>query len=88
MLPVIIGHVPAGASVRSLVHFSQGVNHADFLKYDFGKTKNMEIYGQERPPAYDISKITAPVAVYWGENDWLAVKSVSVVAMSNNPYLL
>ena len=32
----------------------------------------MEIYGQEEPPEYDTTKITAPVALYWSDNDWLA----------------
>lgn len=76
LLPVLLGHLPSGASVRSIVHYAQGVNSGKFRKFDFGtKAKNMQAYGQETPPEYDISKITAPVALYWGENDWLGVKS-------------
>lgn len=75
MLPVIMGHTPAGASVRSLVHYAQGVNSGLFRKFNHGKKENLEIYGTELPPEYDVSKITAPVALYWGENDWLGVKS-------------
>ncbi|CAG7718918.1 unnamed protein product [Allacma fusca] len=75
MLPIIMGHTPAGASVRSLVHYAQGVNSGEFMQYDHGKQKNLERYGQEKPPRYDVSKITAPIALYWGENDWLGVKS-------------
>jgi lysosomal acid lipase/cholesteryl ester hydrolase len=76
-LPVIMGHTPAGASVRSLVHYAQLVNTATFRKYNYGKATNLEIYGQETPPNYDISKITAPVALYWGQNDWMGAPSVS-----------
>ena len=36
----------------------------------------MEIYGQDTPPEYDLSKVTAPLALYWAENDWLANPSV------------
>jgi pimeloyl-ACP methyl ester carboxylesterase len=75
MLPVILGHTPAGASVRSLVHYAQGVNTGQFRQFNFGKAENLEKYGQAEPPSYDISKITAPIALYWGENDWLGVKA-------------
>ncbi|ODM97071.1 Lipase 3 [Orchesella cincta] len=75
LMPTILGHVPAGSSVRNLVHYAQGVNSGLFRKYDHGRAGNLEAYGQETPPEYDISKITAPVALWWGENDWLGVKS-------------
>ena len=45
--------------------------------YDFGKHKNIEVYGQDTPPEYDIEKVTAPVVTYWGDNDWLAAPDVS-----------
>ena len=35
------------------------------------------MYGQDTPPDYDLSKVTAPVALYWGDNDWLAQQTVS-----------
>jgi len=74
-LPIILHHTPAGASVRSLVHYAQGVNSGEFRQYNHGKKENLAIYGQEEPPKYDVSKITAPVAFYWSDNDWLGVKS-------------
>jgi len=41
--------------------------------YDYGtKAKNQEVYGQDLPPDYDLSKVTAPVALYWGPNDLLS----------------
>lgn len=27
---------------------------------------------QETPPTYDVSGITTPIALYWGDSDWLA----------------
>lgn len=74
-LPVILTHTPAGSSVRSLVHYAQGVNSGEFRMYNHGKAGNLLHYGQEEPPNYDVSKITAPVAFYWSENDWLGVKA-------------
>jgi hypothetical protein len=35
------------------------------------RRKNKEIYGTETPPAYDLSKISAPVGLYYGRNDGL-----------------
>ena len=46
--------------------------------YDYGKGQNKEIYGQDHPPVYSIDKVTAPVAVYWSENDWLSAPEVSI----------
>lgn len=67
-----MGHTMAGSSSRSIIHYAQSANSALFRQFNHGKAKNLELYGQETPPEYDISKITAPVALYWGANDWLA----------------
>jgi len=73
-LPVILGHTPAGASTHTLIHFAQGVNSLEFRPFDYGKEKNLVIYGSDEPPPYNLSKVTAPVALYWADNDWLAAK--------------
>jgi len=31
------------------------------------------MYGQDYPPNYDLTNITAPIVIYWGENDVLDV---------------
>jgi lysosomal acid lipase/cholesteryl ester hydrolase len=67
-----MGHSPAGASAASIIHYAQGVNSAKFMMYNYGRQQNLIEYGQELPPEYNVSKITAPVAMYWGQNDWLA----------------
>lgn len=78
LTPEILGHLPAGTSVRTIVHYAQGVTSGNFQKYDFGLERNMIEYGLETPPAYDWSKMTAPVALYWAQNDWLGVPSVKL----------
>jgi hypothetical protein len=43
----------------------------EFGQFDFGEKKNMEKYGQATPPNYNLSLVTSPVALYYGENDKL-----------------
>lgn len=71
-LPVILGHTPAGTSVETLVHYAEEIDTGKFQRFDFGSKKsNQQAYGQDTPPLYDLSSVTAPVALYWSDNDWL-----------------
>ena len=36
----------------------------------------MEHYGQLTPPTYDLSRVTAPVYLFWGDNDLLTTPEV------------
>ncbi|XP_057375194.1 gastric triacylglycerol lipase-like [Daphnia carinata] len=84
ILPVIDGHNPAGTSVRTAAHFAQNFNAGQtFQRYDFGPSENLLRYGQQTPPAYELSKVTSAVYIFWGESDkavapadvaWLASK--------------
>ncbi|KAL7287741.1 hypothetical protein TKK_0018124 [Trichogramma kaykai] len=73
MLPLILSHTPAGTSLKTLMHYAQGISSKDFRMYDYGKEKNLAKYNDEKPPAYDISKIQVPTAFFWGKNDFLAI---------------
>lgn len=72
MLPAIVGHVPAGASIKQLVHYGQLIRSGKFRMYDYGIIKNWFIYGSLRPPLYDLSKVTAPITIHYSMNDWMA----------------
>ncbi|XP_055375802.1 lipase 3-like [Condylostylus longicornis] len=72
MLPAILGHVPAGTSTKQFIHYGQLVNSGRFRMYDYGMFKNLAKYGTFKPPSYDLSKVTAPVALHFSMNDWLA----------------
>lgn len=76
-IPVIMGHQPAGSSTHTIIHFLQLMKSGKFRRFDFGKGRNMKIYGNEQPPDYDLSQVTAKVALFYGQNDWLAVPGVS-----------
>nr|CAD7413228.1 unnamed protein product [Timema cristinae] len=72
MLPVILGHTPAGASTRQIIHYGQEVKSGYFRQYDHGSVENLLKYGSLNPPDYDLSKVTAPVSLHYSNNDWLA----------------
>lgn len=63
---------PAGAAIKQIQHFFQGIGSGNFSQYDFGPSKNLEYYHQETPPLYDIRKVTAPVSLYYAMNDFFA----------------
>ncbi|XP_011296943.1 lipase 3-like isoform X2 [Fopius arisanus] len=72
LLPAILGHTPAGSSSRQLIHYSQLFKSNKFRKYDHGALRNYIIYKRMTPPSYDLSKVTTPVIISYGLNDWLA----------------
>ncbi|XP_066601271.1 lipase 3-like [Prorops nasuta] len=81
-LTVIIGHVPAGASWKQLVHFGQGyINPDHFRQFDYGQPRrNLKAYNSFIPPEYQLNKIVAPVALFSSENDPLATtKDVEIL---------
>lgn len=70
-IPVIFGHMPSGASINQIVHYLQNMMSHSFQKYDYGEAKNREVYGSRKPPKYAVEKITAPIALFFSDNDWL-----------------
>lgn len=72
MLPVVLGHTPAGSSTRQLVHFGQLYNSDKFVQFDHGMFSNKRIYGSFRPPAYNLSAIRTPIFLHYSDNDWLS----------------
>ncbi|XP_043522896.1 lipase 3-like [Frieseomelitta varia] len=71
MLPLILGHFPAGSSAKQIIHYGQNVLSSSFRKFDYGPTKNLKIYGSTQPPKYDLEKIKTPIAIFYSENDFL-----------------
>ncbi|KAL6259030.1 hypothetical protein P5V15_008953 [Pogonomyrmex californicus] len=86
-LTVIIAHVPAGASWKQLVHYGQGyINPGCFRQYDYGNIKkNLQMYNSTTPPDYQLEKITAPIALFSSDTDWLATtKDVELLSTKLN----
>jgi lysosomal acid lipase/cholesteryl ester hydrolase len=69
MMPVIASHIPDGTSCRTYEHFLQTHKSGKFRQFDFGRSKNLRVYGTTKPPEYDLQKSTFPVGIFYGEND-------------------
>ncbi|EDW04668.1 GH23720 [Drosophila grimshawi] len=72
MVPVIFGHFPAGANSKQGQHYLQVLQSNRFCAYNYCTTENQRIYGRATPPDYPLEKITAPVALYDDQNDYLS----------------
>lgn len=46
--------------------------------------KNIEYYGQEYPPVYNLSNIKIPTLLMYGMNDWLATPKVFTITYKRN----
>lgn len=62
---------PGGCSSNQGIHYLQLWASHEFRQYDWGTKKNRELYGQDLPPDYDLSKITAKTHSYSSQNDAL-----------------
>lgn len=70
-VPLIMHHTPAGSATKQLLHYAQEIDSGHFRKYDFGLFGNLERYKSVFPPNYDLSKVTAPVFLFYSRNDWM-----------------
>jgi len=72
MLPVIVDHLPAGTSTYTVLQYAQEINTKTFSGFDWGsEEKNLEHHGLPKPPLYNLRDVNTPIALFWGDNDWL-----------------
>lgn len=69
LVPSILSHFTMGVGAKELVHLLQVSESDIFRQYDYGKRKNLQIYGYPEPPTYNLSRITVPTYLYYGPND-------------------
>ncbi|KAL0822552.1 hypothetical protein ABMA28_004596 [Loxostege sticticalis] len=73
LLPLKLGHAPAGAAARQFVHYGQGIVDKEFRRFDHGSAlANRRAYGSRTPPRYPLHQITAPVFLHYSDSDPLA----------------
>ncbi|CAG9562215.1 unnamed protein product [Danaus chrysippus] len=68
----VASHFPSGSSWKSIGHYIQVGYRKEFALYDYGSQINVKVYNTSAPPAYDLSKVTIPVALIVGRNDHLS----------------
>ncbi|KAH8391678.1 hypothetical protein KR200_001590 [Drosophila serrata] len=90
-------HLLQGGSAREIRHLQQIWKSGDFISYDFGPVENIQIYRGIEAINYNISQITVPIVLYFGETDAIAtpegvhgiysrmLKSVKGVRRINSP---
>lgn len=80
MLPLIIV-LSTGGNPRTIEHYAQNINSGRFQMIDLGSKANLRAYGRSEPPDYNLSRVTAPVALFYGPNDMLSFeKDVKTLA--------
>ncbi|XP_014285223.1 gastric triacylglycerol lipase [Halyomorpha halys] len=73
LIPIITTYTPAGVSTKQLIHFGQLANNGQkFTHFNYGWYDNLVHYKQPYPPEYDVTKVTAPVALHYSHNDWIS----------------
>ncbi|XP_030835488.1 gastric triacylglycerol lipase [Strongylocentrotus purpuratus] len=71
-LQVYVSNEPAGTSLQNMEHFLQMVISGKCQMYDYGLIGNLVKYNQTTPPEYHVGNLAVPVALFWGDNDFLA----------------
>ncbi|CAB3257938.1 unnamed protein product [Arctia plantaginis] len=72
LISVVMSHLPAGTSSKVIKQCGQAVASQEFRRYDYGPKINVNVYGKEQPPKYEMENVKAPVSLYYSEDDWLA----------------
>ncbi|XP_018395697.1 PREDICTED: gastric triacylglycerol lipase-like [Cyphomyrmex costatus] len=88
MMPTIFSNYPAGSSVQLVDHYFQNIIAKKFQAYDHGYFGNYKHYGQNTPIIYNLTKITAPMAIYYGNNDLIATKANTLEIYKHLPNVI
>ncbi|KAL1502478.1 hypothetical protein ABEB36_007614 [Hypothenemus hampei] len=68
-LIVMMSDKPSGVAMKQFYHMAQEIVSESFRQYDYGTEENLVRYGTTEPPAYNLNKLTAPMALYYAKND-------------------
>lgn len=65
---------PHPSSTKNLHHLFQMIRKGTFAMYDYGLLKNLKVYGQFKPPDFDLNLIPKSLPIWMGQggNDALA----------------
>ncbi|KPJ03004.1 Lipase 1 [Papilio xuthus] len=71
-IKMLFNHFPAGTSLKNIVWYGQAVNVDTFQNFDYGASKNLQVYGSVQPPAFNLSLVEVPIVIIHGRNDFFA----------------
>jgi len=89
LMDAFMHHSPAGTSSKTLLHLLQLVKSGGFHGYDWGSRQANEAHhGSREVPTYHLYDVESPVAVYYGDNDYLSdIKDVDMT-ISELPFIV
>lgn len=88
IITAIVTYFPAGTSWKNLRHYLQNAMSADFQAHNLGHFENMRRYKEFFPPRYNLSAITAPVALFYSTNDYLSHQAGARLLAYQLPHLV
>ncbi|KAK8759004.1 hypothetical protein V5799_003364 [Amblyomma americanum] len=68
-IPVYLCHLPAGTSMKNLIHFDQLVKSKKFQKFDYGPFYNKDYYRKRTVPEYELSNVQTDLGIFWSAGD-------------------
>ncbi|KAL3226089.1 hypothetical protein MRX96_004531 [Rhipicephalus microplus] len=68
-IPVYLCHLPAGTSMKNIIHFDQLVKSQKFQKFDYGPFYNNDYYGKRSVPEYELSNVKTDLGIFWSAGD-------------------
>ncbi|CAL8111270.1 unnamed protein product [Orchesella dallaii] len=76
---------PTPISSKLLLHYIQELGSGRFCEYDYGSEKNLKVYGTTKPPDYNLTNVVAPIAIMFGEEDFLAHRLDALTLVNKLP---
>ncbi len=74
---------PNYSSVKCYAHYAQSTSTCKFRQYDYGPTRNLNLYNSKEPPRYKLENIRAPLIFFYSDNDNMAPPNVSTFIAKN-----
>lgn len=72
-MQLFLAHTPAGCCIQQFFHFAQLIKTGRFQKYDPDFLKNDNSDDASTESDYNLKNVKTPVALYYSDEDWLAV---------------
>ncbi|KAI5700536.1 hypothetical protein M8J75_000227 [Diaphorina citri] len=68
-VPNFTSTIPSGTSIKTFDHLLQLGLSRKYQHYDYGFKGNLEHYGSKKVPQYNLTKVAAPVALFYSRGD-------------------